>query len=101
MLLVRKCYRGREIGQSIDCFPDCIKAWTKGKKAIIRNPNSTRPWQHVLDVLNGYIVLASQLRLNRKLHGEVFNFGPTISKNLRVVDILKLVKKFGLKFDGV
>lgn len=74
-------------------FPDCIKAWTKGKKAIIRNPNSTRPWQHVLDVLNGYIVLASQLRLNRKLHGEVFNFGPTISKNLRVVDILKISKK--------
>ncbi len=74
-------------------FPDCIKAWTKNKKAIIRNPNSTRPWQHVLDVLNGYIVLASQLRLNKKLHGEAFNFGPTISKNLRVVDILKISKK--------
>ena len=63
-------------------FPDCIKSWTKDKKAIIRNPNSTRPWQHVLDVLNGYIVLASKLRLNKKLHGEAFNFGPTISKNL-------------------
>tara|TARA_A100001015_G_scaffold55141_1_gene60583 strand:- start:1373 stop:2440 length:1068 start_codon:yes stop_codon:yes gene_type:complete len=74
-------------------FPDCIKAWTKDKKAIIRNPNSTRPWQHVLDVLNGYIVLASQLRLNKKLHGESFNFGPSISKNLRVIDILKISKK--------
>ena len=74
-------------------FPDCIKSWTKDKKAIIRNPNSTRPWQHVLDVLNGYIVLASKLRLNKKLHGEAFNFGPTISKNLRVIDILKISKK--------
>ena len=74
-------------------FPDCIKAWTKDKKAIIRNPNSTRPWQHVLDILNGYIVLASQLRLNKKLHGESFNFGPSISKNLRVIDILKISKK--------
>jgi CDP-glucose 4,6-dehydratase len=73
-------------------LPDCIKAWTKKKKVFIRNPNSTRPWQHVLDVLNGYISLAVKLNLNKKLHGEAFNFGPTNNKNLRVIDILKISK---------
>ena len=57
-------YRGRGLVR-VQTVSDCIKSWTKDKKAIIRNPNSTRPWQHVLDVLNGYIVLASKLRLNK------------------------------------
>ena len=73
-------------------LPDCIKAWTKNKKVKIRNPNSTRPWQHVLDVLNGYIMLGAKLNKNKKLHGEAFNFGPSNSKNLRVLDILKISK---------
>ena len=73
-------------------FPDCIKAWTKNKKVIVRNPNSTRPWQHVLDVLNGYLIFAAKLRINNKLHGEAFNFGPIGRKNLKVVDILKTSK---------
>ena len=73
-------------------LPDCIRAWTKQKSVIIRNPNSTSPWQHVLDVLNGYICLAVKLSFNRKLHGEAFNFGPTQSKNLKVLDILKISK---------
>ena len=73
-------------------LPDCIKAWTKNKKVIIRNPNSTRPWQHVLDVLNGYLTLAINLKMNEKLHGQAFNFGPSNDKNLKVIDILKISK---------
>ena len=75
-------------------IPDCIRAWQKGKKVLIRNLNSTRPWQHVLEVLSGYIRLAYVLNKNRKLHGEAFNFGPN-SKNYKVVEILKRMKKFG------
>jgi CDP-glucose 4,6-dehydratase len=73
-------------------LPDCIRAWIVKKKVTIRNPNSTRPWQHVLDVLNGYICLATKLSSNKNLHGEAFNFGPTSSKNLKVIDILKISK---------
>ncbi len=74
-------------------IPDCIKSWLKGKKAIIRNPNSTRPWQHVLEVLNGYLKLAANLKKNKKLHGEAFNFGPETKKNYKVVDVLRNIKK--------
>ena len=37
--------------------PDCIKSWVKNKSVVIRNPRSTRPWQHVLEVLSGYLCL--------------------------------------------
>lgn len=74
-------------------LPDCIRAWTKNKKVTIRNPDATRPWQHVLDVLNGYLTLAIKLKVDKELHGQAFNFGPTNDKNLKVIDILKISKK--------
>ena len=42
-------------------IPDCIKSWSVNKKAMIRNPKSTRPWQHVLDPLYGYLLLGEAL----------------------------------------
>ena len=74
-------------------LPDCIKSWSKGKKVNIRNPNSTRPWQHVLEALSGYILLAVRLRLNAKIHGEAFNFGPKLNHNYSVLALLKEAKK--------
>ena len=56
--------------------PDCVKSWSKNKKAILRNPSSTRPWQHVLEAVFGYLTLSIKLKKNIKLHGEAFNFGP-------------------------
>ena len=53
-------------------IPDCMKSWSKKKPAIIRNPNSIRPWQHVLDVIFGYIILAKKLNSNPKFHGKKF-----------------------------
>ena len=73
-------------------IPDCFKSWSKGKSSIIRNPNSTRPWQHVLEVVYGYMLLAKKLSKNSKLHGQVFNFGPSYQKNYRVIEILKYFK---------
>ena len=75
-------------------IPDCVKSWSKNKKAKIRNPKSTRPWQHVLEAVRGYLRLAECLYSNRKLHGEPFNFGPKQSQNKNVITLVKLMKKF-------
>jgi len=58
----------------------------KNKKVIIRSPYSTRPWQHVLDVIFGYLKLAIKLKNNSKLNGEAFNFGPDKNK-IKVIDV--------------
>ena len=70
-------------------IPDCIRCWSKKKKVLLRNPRSTRPWQHVLDVLRGYILLAINLKKNKKINGEIFNFGPRIEKRREVINVVK------------
>ena len=74
-------------------IPDCMRAWSKNKKVLLRNPNSTRPWQHVLEAVWGYINLASKLNKNSKLHCEAFNFGPSPKSNYPVKKIVNLMKK--------
>lgn len=74
-------------------IPDCIKSWSKNKVAIVRNPNSTRPWQHVLEAVGGYLILASKLKKNKKLHSNAFNFGPSKKNNYKVIDLIKNIKK--------
>lgn len=73
--------------------PDCIKAWSKGKTISIRNPNSTRPWQYVLDVLNGYLKLAYYLYKSKRFHGQSFNFGPNNRSSKSVIDLVQEIKK--------
>ena len=95
-ILVSVARAGNVIGggdwSSNRLIPDCIKSWSKNKKVYIRNPNSTRPWQHVIEVLYGYITLAINLNKNKKLHGEVFNFGPALKDKMRVIDLVKKMK---------
>ena len=74
-------------------IPDCIKAWSKNKKVFLRNPSSTRPWQHVLEAIWGYLNLAARLKFEKKLHGEAFNFGPNQKNNHSVIQIVNLIKK--------
>ena len=74
-------------------IPDCVKSWSKNKKVLIRNPKSTRPWQHVLEAVCGYLLLALNIEKNKKFHGEAFNFGPNNSKNYNVIFLVKLMKK--------
>lgn len=69
--------------------PDCIKAWSSDQSVQIRNPNSTRPWQHVLEPLGGYLCLASKLKEESLLHAEPFNFGPDASMNHTVLDLVQ------------
>jgi CDP-glucose 4,6-dehydratase len=75
-------------------IPDCVRSWSKNKPVKIRNPNSTRPWQHVLDVLYGYIILAVILKKNKKVNGEAFNFGPRIEKKREVINVVKAMQKY-------
>lgn len=69
--------------------PDCVKSWSNNEAVEIRRPNSTRPWQHVLEPLSGYLNLAIALLSNRNLHGEAFNFGPSISESKTVKQLVQ------------
>jgi CDP-glucose 4,6-dehydratase len=56
--------------------PDCIRSLLKGEKVRIRNPQATRPWQHVLEPLAGYLLLAQKLYEEGPDFAEAWNFGP-------------------------
>ena len=74
-------------------IPDCMKMWLKNKTPTIRNPNSTRPWQHVLEALSGYLVLAIELTKNKKISGTSFNFSSDKIKDITVLNFLKRINK--------
>ena len=74
--------------------PDCVKAWALNKKVFIRSPNSTRPWQHVLEPLSGYISLSYYLKKNKKINGNSFNFGPKINEVATVKKVLQISQKY-------
>jgi CDP-glucose 4,6-dehydratase len=80
--------------------PDCMRAWSKGEKAIIRSPYSTRPWQHVLEPLSGYIWLAATLSEQAALNGESYNFGPKPEQNHTVLNLIDSLSKHW-KFEKV
>ena len=79
--------------------PDCVRAWALNNKVKIRNPNSTRPWQHVLEPLSGYITLSYQLKKNKNINGGSFNFGPNINEVATVKKVLKYLKNIGKKLN--
>ena len=69
-------------------IPDCVRALSAGKKVTIRNPMATRPWQHVLEPLSGYLLLGLKLMEASNLHGESFNFGPSVGANKSVKELI-------------
>lgn len=73
---------------------DCVSAWEKGEAVRIRNPNATRPWQHVLEPLSGYLTLGARLFLDRKYHGEAFNFGPKAEQNASVTSLIEMLASY-------
>ena len=73
---------------------DCMLAWSKGKKVEIRSPEATRPWQHVLEPLSGYLDLGANLYENDDLHGQAFNFGPRAEQNHTVKQLLEDLSKY-------
>ena len=76
-------------------IPDIIKSLKFNKKLFLRKPNATRPWQHVLEPISGYLLIGDKL-LNKKLKSNLipsWNFGPKL-KNCKTVEVItNLVKK--------
>jgi CDP-glucose 4,6-dehydratase len=69
--------------------PDAMRALAAQKPVVLRNPNATRPWQHVLEPLGGYLLLAQQLLTAPKPPCDAFNFGPPLSSNRPVVELVE------------
>jgi hypothetical protein len=71
--------------------PDILRSNFSNKKLYLRFPNSTRPWQHVLEPVYGYLVLAYNMNKNPHLYSGAWNFGPS---NEQVLSVQELVDKF-------
>ena len=74
--------------------PDCMRAWSNNEIVEIRSPNATRPWQHVLEPLSGYLALGQQLYVGDNLSGESFNFGPMSQYSHTVEELLQDLSKY-------
>ena len=75
-------------------LPDLFKQWSKSKTLKIRNPNSTRPWQFILEPIGAYLYLGSLLLKNKKkVYFQSFNIGPKKYENKKVIEVIKHVKK--------
>ena len=82
-------------------FPDIIKSIEKRRQCIIRNPSHTRPWQHVLDPVSGYLKLAEKLyKAKNNKFNSAWNFGPP-NENKSVQDIVNFIReKIPLKINN-
>ena len=74
-------------------IPDIIKALVKGENIVVRNPDSVRPWQHVLEPLFGYLLLGAKLKETPALFSEAYNFGPDNENALPVSEMVLLATK--------
>jgi CDP-glucose 4,6-dehydratase len=75
-------------------IPDCIRSFSKGKTVLLRNPSAIRPWQHVLDPLYGYLLLASRLfESDGKNFRGAWNFGPAIEDCRTVKDVAETLQR--------
>ena len=77
-------------------IPDILAAFEKTQPVLIRNPHATRPWQHVLEPLRGYLTLAEKLTEKGAAFAEAFNFGPQ-SDDAQPVEwiVTQLAQKWG------
>ena len=75
-------------------IPDIVKATAQNGTVKIRNPKATRPWQHVLEPLSGYLNLGWKLLEKDKSFADGWNFGPDNSSNLAVDEVIELSQKY-------
>ena len=76
--------------------PDCIRSLREKKPILVRNPLAVRPWQHVLEPLWGYLMLAASMCRDPQMQGEAWNFGPEMESCVPVGEIVdKIVKLWG------
>jgi CDP-glucose 4,6-dehydratase len=73
-------------------LPDAVRAWQSGAVLQVRRPDATRPWQHVLEPLSGYLVLAERLWSAPDL-AESFNFGPSSHEAASVQNVIEIARR--------
>lgn len=71
-------------------LPDMVRSFSQGETVVVRNPNAIRPWQHVLEPLSGYLLLAQRLWENGSVYAEGWNFGPDAGHALSVKDLVNI-----------
>jgi CDP-glucose 4,6-dehydratase len=71
--------------------PDAVQALSQGKPVVLRHPNATRPWQHVLDCLSGYLTLAEALHNNPRRFASNWNFGPPDEQAQPVARVVEML----------
>jgi CDP-glucose 4,6-dehydratase len=77
-------------------IPDCVRALTAGESILVRNPTAVRPWQHVLEPLSGYLMLAARMLEGDAGLDAAWNFGPGKFGNVTVADVVgDFVKRWG------
>jgi CDP-glucose 4,6-dehydratase len=75
-------------------IPDYIRAYESGNQLTIRYPNSTRPWQHVLSLIDGYLqILSGMVGKSPQIFDRAFNLGPIESNKFSVADVLEFMSK--------
>ena len=101
--LLASCRAGNVIGggdwAKDRLMTDIMLSVSQNKKVTIRNPRATRPWQHVLEPLSGYLALGQKLLEERAEFGEAWNFGPSDEGSISVEEVLINVKKHWSKIN--
>jgi CDP-glucose 4,6-dehydratase len=103
--LLASCRAGNVIGggdwAQDRLITDIMVAVSKGEKVKIRNPYATRPWQHVLEPLSGYLHIGQKLLEGKKEFAEAWNFGPSDEGSISVEEVVKYIQKYWDKIDYV
>ena len=101
--LLASCRAGNVIGggdwAKDRLITDIMKAVSKNEKVKIRNPQATRPWQHVLEPLSGYLHIGQKLLEGKKEFAEGWNFGPSDEGSITVEEVVKHIKRYWKKID--
>ena len=72
--------------------PDCVRAFSRNEPVVLRNPNSLRPWQHVLEPLTGYRMAAEALLAGNSVE-PAYNFGPSMEQTQSVGEVVRAVAR--------
>ena len=80
-------------------IPDIMRAILKNEKVQIRNPKATRPWQHVLECLSGYLSLGTKLLNGEKSYASSWNFAPDNDGTVTVLNVIEHMKKYWSKIN--
>jgi CDP-glucose 4,6-dehydratase len=101
--LLASCRAGNVIGggdwAKDRLMTDIMISVSQGKKVNIRNPHATRPWQHVLEPLSGYLQIGQKLLEEKVEFGDAWNFGPSDEGSITVEEVVQNVKKHWDKID--